>query len=111
VRGGAPDAGGEGFDMSAPLTPSEKRTITRRANKAKREAIAAAILAEQDARATASADPNFEAKILELIAIMWTARTDAYAAATSTQGHRRELAREPVVSLAAWRASVLPPSA
>jgi hypothetical protein len=46
VRGGAPDAGGEGFDMSAPLTPSEKRTITRRANKAKREAIAAAILAE-----------------------------------------------------------------
>lgn len=97
--------------MSAPLTPSEKRTITRRANKAKREAIAAAILAEQDARATASADPNFEAKILELIAIMWTARTDAYAAATSTQGHRRELAREPVVSLAAWRASVLPPSA
>jgi hypothetical protein len=32
--------------MSAPLTPSEKRTITRRANKAKREAIAAAILAE-----------------------------------------------------------------
>ena len=48
-EGGAPDAGGEGFDMSAPLCTVRKagRSPALRANKAKREAIAAAaILAE-----------------------------------------------------------------
>jgi hypothetical protein len=89
--------------VSQTLTPAEKRQITRRANKQKREAIAAAHRAEQAAR-------DFEAKILELVADIRAARKDAYAVAASTQGHRRKLAGQPVVSLAAWRMFVLPPT-
>ena len=96
--------------MSETLTRSEKWKITRRANKAKLEAfLASHPEAEQASRTPAPTEPDFEAKVLETVAVLRAARRDAYAVAASTQGHRRELAREPVVSLAVWRAFVLPP--
>jgi hypothetical protein len=97
--------------MSATLTPSEKRTITRRANKAKREANATAHCGKRAAHAGAPAHRDLETKVLDVIAVLRAGRAarNPNAAAAASQGNRRELAGRSVVSLAEWRAFVLPP--
>ncbi len=103
--------------MSASLNPSEKRTIARRANKAKRDSFlagyAAAQAADRIGRAaptnSAESEETREATILAVLAALQKRRHENQQKATAAVRRRQELARRPLVSLAEWRAFVLPP--
>jgi len=94
--------------QAAPLTPAQKRTITRRANKAKREAFMAKHAAIRAAKETLEAAPPaaFSGSAWDALNYLQAKYCgDRYAAAVVGAQNRRNLRRQPLVRLADWRAA------
>ena len=111
-------AGSSGGDagMSASLNPSEKRTIARsQQGKAGlfpcRGRCGTSGRSDRPAAPTNSAESEEtrEATILAVLAALQKRRHENQQKATAAVRRRQELARRPLVSLAEWRAFVLPP--
>jgi hypothetical protein len=93
--------------MNAPtMTSAEKRTASRRANKAKQEAFRARVEEEQ---ASAAAHPQLktardEASILQMMGSLQIMLAECRAdMAKAARQDRKQMATQPVVALADWR--------